>query len=63
MVALYPDSMMTGRALLMMGQAQYKLHDNEGAKQTFATIIANYGDQAEPAAKILAELERRTGAK
>lgn len=61
MAALYPDSVMTGRVLLMMGQAQYKLRDIEGAKATFANIIANYGDQADPTAKILNELERRTG--
>jgi len=61
MVTLYPDSVMTGRVLLMMGQAQYRIRDIEGAKATFANIIANYGDQADSAAKILAELERRTG--
>ena len=61
MAALYPDSVMAGRVLLMMGQAQYKLRDIDGAKATFANIIANYGDQADPAAKILNELERRTG--
>jgi TolA-binding protein len=61
MVMLYPDSVMAGRVLLMMGQAQYKIRDIEGAKATFANIIANYGDQADPAAKILTELEKRTG--
>ncbi|MHB0936997.1 MAG: tetratricopeptide repeat protein [Armatimonadota bacterium] len=60
MVALYADSVMAGRVLLMMGQAQYKLRDIEGAKMTFANIIANYGEQADPAAKILNELEKRT---
>jgi len=63
MVALYSDSVMAGRVLLMMGQAQYKLRDIEGAKVTFANIIANYGDQADPAAKILAELEKKTAPK
>jgi len=61
MTALYPDNVMTGRVLLMMGQAQYKLRDIAGAKVTFANIIANYGDQADAASKIYTELEKRTG--
>lgn len=63
MAALYPDSIMTGRVLLLMGQAQYKLKDIAGAKETFRTIIANYGDQSDPASKILAELEKKSAPK
>ncbi len=59
MVALYPDSVMTGRVLLLQGQGLYKLRDINGAKETFRTVIANYGDQSDPARKLLNELETK----
>src|SRR4029079_10899671 len=59
MVALYPDNIMTGRVLLLQGQAQYRLKDIEGSKDTFTSIIANYGAEADQAAKLLAEIEKK----
>ncbi|MHB9131813.1 MAG: tetratricopeptide repeat protein [Armatimonadota bacterium] len=58
MVALYPDHVMTGRVMLMMGKAQYKLRDIDGAIQTFQTIIANYGAEAKDAEMYLKQLQK-----
>lgn len=63
MEALYPDSAMTGRVLLLMAQAQYKMRDIDGAIITLRKIIANYGDQSDPATKLLTELEKRAAPK
>jgi outer membrane protein assembly factor BamD (BamD/ComL family) len=62
MVALYPDNVMTGRVLLLQGQAQFKLRDVEGAAATFRNIVANYGGEADQASRLLAELQKRYGA-
>ena len=59
MVALYPDNVLTGRVLLLEGQAQYKNKDIDGAADTFRTIIANYGSEADTASKLLNEIERK----
>jgi len=63
MVATYPDNVMTGRVLLLQGQAQYKLRDLTGARDTFRGIIANYGAEADQAQKLLAEIEKRLAPK
>lgn len=63
MVGLYSDDVMTGRVLLLQGQAQYKLRDIEGAKETFANIIRNYGSEADQAQKLLTELEKKYGSR
>ena len=49
MVALYPDNVLTGRVLLLQGQALYKLHDIDGASEVYRTVIANYGSEADTA--------------
>lgn len=63
MEALYPDNVMTGRVLLLQGQAQYKLRDIDGAVDTFQKIIANYGGEADAAGKFLAEIQKKFGTK
>jgi TolA-binding protein len=63
MVTLYPDHVLTGRVLLLQGQAQYRLSDIPGAKETFTSIIANYGDEADQAQRLLNELEKRNAPK
>lgn len=63
MVATYPDNVMTGRVLLLQGQAQYKLRDLQGARDTFRGIIANYGAEADQAQKLLTEIEKRLAPK
>jgi TolA-binding protein len=61
MEALFPDSVMTGRVLLLMAQAQVKLRDFDGAVTTLKRIIANYASEAEAAGALLKQLEKRMG--
>jgi len=63
MTALYPDNIMTGRVLLLQGQAQYRLKDIQGSKDTFTSIIANYGAEADQATKLLAEIDKKLAPK
>lgn len=62
MVALYPDNVMTGRVMLLEGEALYKQHNIEGASDVYRDIIANYGSEADEAQKLLTDLERKYGA-
>jgi TolA-binding protein len=55
--ALYPDNVVTGKILLLEGQAQYRLQDLAGATTTFQTIIANYGSEADEATKLLGDIK------
>jgi TolA-binding protein len=59
----YPDSVITGRILLMAAQASQKLKDITGAMDILRTIIANYGSESEDAEKMLADLNRKYGNK
>ena len=59
MVAIYPENVMAGRVMLLMAGAQVKLHDIDGAKDTYRVIIANYGSESDQAEKELAALERK----
>jgi TolA-binding protein len=56
MNAAYGDNVMTGRALLLMAQAQVKIRDRDGAVQTLNAIIANYGGEAEEAKILLGKI-------
>jgi len=59
MVATYPENVMAGRVMLLMAAAQVKLHDIDGAKETYRLIIANYGSESDQAEKELTSLERK----
>jgi TolA-binding protein len=61
MVALYPDHVMAGRALLLVGQAYYKLRNLTEAEATFRTIIANYGAESDQARKLWDDLQKKFG--
>ncbi|HOS44572.1 MAG TPA: tetratricopeptide repeat protein, partial [Armatimonadota bacterium] len=63
MAALFPDSVMTGRVMLMQAQAQIKLRLFDDAIVTLKTIIANYGNEAQQAEVLLNQLLRRTPAR
>lgn len=53
MVALFPDSVMTGRVMLLQAQAQIKLRLFDDAATTLKSIIANYGNEAAQAQQLL----------
>jgi len=57
--ASYPDNPVTGRVLLLEGQAQLQLHQIVDARATFANIIANYGDEADDAQKMMSDLDAK----
>ncbi|MEI6521167.1 MAG: tetratricopeptide repeat protein, partial [bacterium] len=59
----YPDSVITGRVLLMAAQASQKLKDITGAMDILRSIIANYGSESDDAEKMLADLNRKYGNK
>lgn len=61
MSALFPDSVMTGRVLMLMAQAQIKLRDFDGAVLTLKSVIANYGNEADQAKTLLDQLLRKLG--
>lgn len=56
--ATYPDHVITGRALLLMAQAQVKLKDYDGAITTLQTIKSNYGNEEGPADQMLKKLHQ-----
>ncbi|MEI7834371.1 MAG: tetratricopeptide repeat protein, partial [bacterium] len=57
LAARYPDSSLCGPALLRAADAQLKLGDTEGAAATCRAVIANYGNEADAAAKILKNIK------
>ena len=60
MVAMFPDNVVSGRVMLLMAQAQYKLRDFDGARTTLTAIIADYGDEADAATKLLSQIDKKT---
>ncbi len=59
MAALFPDSVMTGRVMLMQAQAQIKLRLFDDAVVSLKTIIANYGNEAQQAEVLLNQILKR----
>jgi TolA-binding protein len=59
MAAIFPDSVMTGRVMMMQAQAQIKLRLFDDAVTTLKTIIANYGNEAPQAELLLNQILKK----
>lgn len=61
LVALFPDHVLAGRALMMQGKSQVEIGDYAGAEEAFTRIMANYGDLADDVTKARADAAARSG--
>jgi hypothetical protein len=59
MEAMFPDSVVTGRVLLLQAQALVKLRLFDEAITVLKRIIANYGNEEAPARQMLDTLMKK----